>query len=529
MASQSETTGSTESTETKEKKKVLFKIPSQITKENFEETMHQAIALELATIPTYLSTYYSIKRSQDQDTVYQKVLSQLPAGSEALAQELTLDVLVYANQAAALIMSVVIEEMLHLALSSNVKHAICQKPPALVKIAQSVSFPTQLDGHRPEFPINIDKLSLEQMTIFLQIESPNTFVDPAQHEPDTPGTPVDYPTIGKFYDMIIAFVKENFPGPYAKVPQLLPDQPFYSQNSINTVYYDRDHKPQFGSADDSGGLIHVTDWRSAKAAMEEIIHQGEGRLHKDEKYDKLEFDKNGLPIPLPVKNGKVQFQDGDYDDKKKKELSHFDKFMESYSLGSYYKEKFDGYGLDFFGHFVYDQMVNPKQTDYKDYPELYQVSQMGNAIFTYIILMVETCYYKDEDTQFKVFMYGIHKSMIWLLSDFGNSINAYSYEKDGQTYQGSLTFEYYDFTQSEASPKDQMISMANELAQLDNSWEWLLKDQAYLLALPDVSLNHDVAPDVPQIPHEKPDPEKGQYTKPIKSQHPTKGGRKYHV
>ena len=66
-------------------------------------------------------------------------------------------------------------------------------------------------------------------------------------------------------------------------------------------------------------------------------------------------------------------------------------------------------------------------------------------------------------------------------------------------------------------------------AQLDSSWEWLIQDQAYLLALPDVSLQHDVAPGIPHIPHEKPDHKKGHYTKPTKSQHPTKGGRKYHV
>ena len=452
----------------------LFTIPPKITEENFEEVMHQAISLELATIPTYLSTYYSIKRAQDQDTVYARVLSQLPAGSEALAQEMTLDILVYANQSAAYIMGVVIEEMLHLALSSNVKSAICQKAPDLVKIAQKVKFPTQLDGHRPEFPINIDKLSLEQLTVFLQIESPNAFEDPAQKEPDTPGTPLDYPTIGAFYDMIIAFVKEHYPGPYEPRPQLLPDQPFYSQNSINTVYYDRNHKPQFGNQDDSGGLKHVTDADSAIAAMEEIIHQGEGRLNKDEAYDKLKFDKNGLPIPLPVKNGKVQFRPGDYDDntkdhKGKKELSHFGKFMEIYSLGRHYVDKFNGYGIHFFDELVYNQNINPKQTDYEfedKYPELAKVSEIANAIFTYIILMVETCYHKKEDTQFKVFMYGIHKSMIWLLSDFGNSINAYTYEKDGQTYQGSLTFEYYDFSKGSGSPKDQMIKMANELGSI---------------------------------------------------------------
>lgn len=487
----------------------LFKIPPHVTEENFEEVMHQAIALELATIPTYLSTYYSINRAQDQDALYAKLLAELPAGSEALAQELTLDVLVYANKSAALIMSVVIEEMLHLALSSNVKSAICQTAPDLVEIAKSVSFPTELDGHKPEFPINIDKLSLEQLTIFLQIESPNTFVDPAQKEANTAGTPLDYATIGDFYDMIIAFVKKHYPGPYEPRPQLLPDKPFYSQNSINTVYYDRDHKPQFASADDSGGLVHVTDSHSAVAAMEEIIHQGEGRKHGDEEYSKLEFGENGMPIPLPVKNGKVKFKAGDYDDtkeghKKGKELSHFDKFMESYSLGYYYQEKFDGYGLEFFDHFVYNQMVNPKKSDYEfegQTPALAQTSEMANAIFTYIILMIETCYYKDEDTQFKVFMYGIHKSMIWLLSEFGNSIHKQSFVKDGETYQASLTFEYYDFSKDAGvSPKDQMIKMANKLAALDSSWEWLLTDETYLLALPDVGLDHSVKANVPEIP-----------------------------
>ncbi|MCE7993471.1 MAG: hypothetical protein HEP71_15900 [Roseivirga sp.] len=484
----------------------LFEIPPHITEDNFEEVMHQAIALELATIPTYLSTYYSIKRAQDQDTVYARVLSQLPAGSEALAEQMTLDILVYANKSAAYIMSVVIEEMLHLALSSNVKTAICQKAPELVKIATKVKFPTQLDGHRPEFPINIDKLSLEQLTVFLQIESPNTFVDPGQpDEPDTPGTPLDYTTIGAFYDMIIAFVKKHYPGPYEPRPQLLPDQPFYGQNSINTVYYDRNHKPQFGSEDDSGVLRHVVDAPTAVAAMEEIIHQGEGRVNDDEAYDKLEFDKNGLPVPLPVKNGKVQFKPGDYDDntkdhKGKKELSHFGKFMEIYSLGVHYQEKFKGYNMKFFDELVYNQTVNPKQSEYPEDTALSMASKMGNALFTYIILMVETCYYKDEDTQFKVFMYGIHKSMIWLLSEFGNGMNAYTFKRDDTVYEASLTFEYYDFSKDSASPKEQMIRMANELAQLDSNWEWLLTDKTYLLALPDVGLDHSVKPNVPEVP-----------------------------
>ena len=158
--------------------KKLFKIPEEgVNDKNFAEAMTQAISLELATIPTYLSTYYSIKRAPNQDEMLKTIAGMLPSdlkNAEAIAQELTLDVLVYANKSAALIMSVVIEEMLHLSLSSNVKQAMIG-PPDLVTIASTLDFPTQLDGHKPEFAINAGKLSMQQMKTFLQIESPNAF------------------------------------------------------------------------------------------------------------------------------------------------------------------------------------------------------------------------------------------------------------------------------------------------------------------------------------------------------------------
>ena len=134
------------------------------------------------------------------------------------------------------------------------------------------------------------------------------------------------------------------------------------------------------------------------------------------------------------------------------------------------------------------------------------MSKLANALFTYILLMIETCYYKDEHTQFQVFMYGIHKSMIWLLSDIGNAMRGYSYKNtEGKTYTASLTFEHYDFSVSTESPKAQMIQLAKNLAQSNGSkskesLSWLYNDTAYLPALPDVSLNHDVAPNVPAIP-----------------------------
>ncbi|MEN2399073.1 ferritin-like domain-containing protein [Flavobacterium sp. MC2016-06] len=495
------------------KTKKLFTLSNEVTKDNIKEVMQQAIALELATIPTYLSTYYSINRAQDQDNLYAKLYAQLSIFGErtaeeidALAQELKLDILVYSNKSAALIMSVVIEEMLHLALSCNVKQAVCQTPPDLMGIGKVLSFPTQLDGHIPEFQINAAKLSLKQLTTFLQIESPEPFVDPYA-EVQLKNT-IDYQTIGRLYDMIISCVKEDFPGPYIEQPQLLPPdnpsrpRPFYSQNSMNTVHYDREHNPQFANGNDSGGLVGVHDAHSAVDALERIVEQGEGR--SKEKQHTLIWGANKMPVPMEVIDGKVTFWEGDYDDTGK-EAAHFAKFLEAYSLGGYYQEKFSKIqGLDdFFSYFVYDTDANPSTADYKasGNEALALCSELGNAVFAYILLMIETCYYKDESTQYDLFMYGIHKSMIWLLSGVGNQINYYTYSKGNQAYKGALTFEPFLFENSSLRPKAQIMNLVDQLAKADpDNWGWAIKSENYFPSLPDVGLDHSVVADMPNVP-----------------------------
>lgn len=497
------------------KTKKLFTFSDTVTKENIKEVMQQAIALELATIPTYLSTYYSIIRAQDQDKLYAKIHAQLtqagkltPAEIDALAQELKVDVLVYSNKAAALIMSVVIEEMLHLALACNVKQAVCQTAPDLMGIGKILSFPTQLDGHIPEFQINAAKLSLNQLTTFLQIESPEPFEDPYKDKQLL--NTIEYKTIGRLYELIITCIKEDFPGPYNYRPQLLPPddtgraRPFYSQNSMNTVHYDRDHNPQFANEDESGGLLGVYDANSAIEAIGRIIEQGEGK--SDDQQHILEWGENKMPVPLEIVDGKAVFWKGDYDDTGK-ELAHFAKFLEAYTFGGHYQEKFRNIqGLDdFFSYFVYDTDANPQTADYTaaGNEALALCSELGNAVFAYILLMIETCYYKDESTQYDLFMYGIHKSMIWLLSEVGNKINKYNYTKGNVTYQGALTFEPFSFEQSSLRPKAQIMNLVDQLAKADSKgWGWaiLSKNDSYFPALPDVGLDYSIVADVPKVP-----------------------------
>ncbi|WP_367390058.1 ferritin-like domain-containing protein [Lewinella sp. LCG006] len=493
-------------------KKKLFSIPTVVTPENFAEAMEQAITLELATIPTYLSTYYSIQRLPDQQTLYKTLLERMP-GKVKQAQDLTLEIMIYANKTAALIMGVLIEEMLHLALASNVKQAICGLPPDLMGIAASegFKFPTQLDGHDPEFPINLGPLSLRQLATFLKIESPNAFENPSLLIEERA---IDYQTIGQFYEMIEGCINDHFAGAYDLGDRLQltpnPRMGVYSSNSINTVYYDKEHNPHFVNQDDSGGLVEVVDSNTALKALGIIVEQGEGN-HEDG--NKLHLDDKGMPIPLPVKDGKVIMDKEDADAPSGKELAHFDKFYEAYSLGYYYQEMLAGYGLDFFSLFVHNQDLDPKQADYdspnakpsfKDPKQgdnavaaLKLESELGNAIFTYILLMIETCYRtKSTKTQFQLFMYGVHKAMIWLLSHFGGNISNLLYHKKGKMYSAALTFEFYDFAaKPNMRPKAQIIELADQLSKVWTVEGWLSKGNeksvAYM-ALPDVGLDYSV-------------------------------------
>jgi hypothetical protein len=402
--------------------------------------------------------------------------------------------LVYANKAAALFMSVVVEEMLHLSLSSNVKQAILG-PPYLMKAGKDLKYPTSLFGNSNEFKINIGPLSINQLIVCIRIERPNGFkINPITGKP--------FDTIRDFYDSIIVSVTDDFAGVYShNRPQLVSSQPYYSQNSINTVYYDEGHKPKFPSDADSGRMIEVKrglptnpiQRDSAVETINEILEQEEGKINGTQ----LDFDEEGKPTPLMVIDGKVKFRAGDYDDQNKNELSHFAKFLELYSLGLHYQKEFASHTeLDnFFDYFVYNQAVNPISKDYyPDTDELYQMSQLTNTIYTYILLMIETGYHRQLPTYYEVFMMGINKSIIWLLSEFGNRMYSSSYFKDDKSHQGGLTFEYYPFeNQKDVRPKQQMINLARQLTDTDSeTWGWLLTMPQYFLNLPGVGLDHDV-------------------------------------
>lgn len=443
---------------------------AEVTPENLGEALDQAIGIEIATIPVYLYTYYSINRVPSQDAISGRLVQELTAAgmplskANAAALDLSAQIMVFANKAGAAIMSVVIEEMLHMALSSNVHQALIGVPQLIGK-SPGPPWPVVLPGHEPEFPINLAPFSLDQLMTFLKIESPRPLPSLL-----TEGA-LPYKTIGEFYNMIIKCIKTH-DLTYNTTSQLEPGKHYYANNNIDTVYYNKEHKPQYTNADDSGDLIHVTDRKSAVAALTLIKEQGEGNM-----------GKGFLP------DGSVNCSDPDapdFDDPGHKELCHFEKFAEIYCDYEKLELQFGAYGLGGISdYFVLNFPTNPTNADYSNNAALSAVSTLLNATYSYIFVMTENCYKQEGNTQYETFMFGIHKTMIFILNSICGDIQGLTYTKDGQTYTGVPTFENYPFGLM-SSPKSQLIALYNTAVALYPTISYL---QQRYTDLPDVPLN----------------------------------------
>ena len=194
---------------------------------------HLAIAatVELTTIPPYLFAMYSIE-NQDSD-------------------------------AARLIASVVVEEMLHVTLVTNLLLAVGGEPdfgPDSVP-----SYPSLLPHHTPELLVTLEGCTPELIrNTFMVIEIPRA-----------PGAPAEddiFETLGQFYAALIDALERLDAGGdlYAnhQPHRQLAEPSFYSP-----VKFD---------AEDSGGLMLIDDKISADRALEIIVDQGEGL--SDEKW-----------------------------------------------------------------------------------------------------------------------------------------------------------------------------------------------------------------------------------------------------
>ncbi|MBX2905883.1 MAG: ferritin-like protein [Taibaiella sp.] len=451
--------------------KPFFLPQAEVTPANLGEAIQQAIEIEIATIPVYLYTYYTINRTPDQDKISgdlaQALVKSGVADDEArkIALDLSAEIMVFANKAGALIMSVAIEEMLHMALSSNLKQALAGLPQLVGKSPST--WPAVLPGHEPEFPINRAPLSLAQLMTFLKIESPDPLPEMAML-----AAPIPYKTIGLFYAMIRECINTNDLPYNTHSPQLVPGKGYYANNNIDTVYYNKEHKPRFVNANDSGDLVYVTDKESATKAIDTIVEQGEGNPN--------------APGLMPDGSVDCKLVPADYDDPSQKELSHFEKFSRIYCRYQQLTQRFNSLGIgtvDISKYFVINAPTNPSTSDYP--ANIQPVSTLINAVYTYIFVMTEGCYKAGGNTQYEIFMFGIHKSMIFILNSLCGDIQGLSYTgADGKNYTACATFEDYPFGLV-SSPKQQLIDLYNEALAVYPTISYLAQR---FQDLPDVAL-----------------------------------------
>jgi hypothetical protein len=206
------------------------------------EYLHRAMVLEHATIPPYLTAYYSIHPTTNSD-------------------------------AAHIIRVVAVEEMLHLTLAANVLNAIGGKP-RLTRHGFVPSYPTYLPDGERDFTVDLRPFSHRAVETFCKIERPamaprgSARLLPVsdRERPSLVTSPVDeglrFYSIGEFYAEII----EGIETVAAKEPDLFRGDP---ARQVGPEHF----------YSGGGSAIRVTDLASARRALHFIADQGEGFDH----------------------------------------------------------------------------------------------------------------------------------------------------------------------------------------------------------------------------------------------------------
>lgn len=197
------------------------------TLDELKAHLQKAIEVEHSTIPPYLCALYSIKDG-------------------------------YNREAAQIIKSVVLEEMLHMILAANVLNAIGGEPI----LTHPKFVPKYPKAPLFSFPVHLEKFSKPAIETFLKIERPER--PTKKHDSLKPRT------IAEFYELVEQGLKD-----------LRKDKIFTGSpaRQITPEYY-------YGGG---GQSIQVHNLETALLALNEIIGQGEGIHHSIFDGDREEF------------------------------------------------------------------------------------------------------------------------------------------------------------------------------------------------------------------------------------------------
>ncbi|MCB9231803.1 MAG: ferritin-like protein [Bacteroidia bacterium] len=299
------------------------------TVESLHAHLQIAIELELSTLPPYLSAMYSIKEG-------------------------------YNQQAYEVIRSVVMEEMLHLTLAASVLNAVGGNPlidrPRLVP-----TYPTALPWSNNSYIVHLLKFSRPAIETFMRIELPA--------KPTAPPQPMNYNTIGQFYEAIADGIKYL----YEKLGDKLFSGKDYRQIDPSS-YYGGGGKviPILGSGKEKYEL--------SLKAIDEIVSEGEGL----------------------VIDGKLHVYDGDsMGFEHRPEIAHYFKFREIFE-GRYYRDGDSPHKptgkilpVDWTEAAVYNMGPNPKIADYLHFPELWDLANQFNTSYADLLKTIHYAFNHD--------------------------------------------------------------------------------------------------------------------------------------
>ncbi|HUB61247.1 MAG TPA: ferritin-like protein [Puia sp.] len=262
--------------------------------------LQDAIKIELATIPPYLTALYSIV-----------------AGTNRVAT--------------GIIRSVAMEEMLHLCLAANLLNAVGGEP--VIDHSTTLDYPDFLPENSNRFKVGLVKFSPEAINTFLDIERPVKDSRPPEGD--------KFRSIGQFYLAVLKAMEDLGAGIFIED---------HSKQITSDHYY--------GSG---GKIVPVTNLKTARQAVNEIIGQGEGIDHTIE---------DGIP--------------GNFGDEI--ELAHYFRFNEikegrKYRVGDNTQDPPSGEPVEVDWGAVYNMKPNPRLTDYDHNPQLAEQARNFNKTY----------------------------------------------------------------------------------------------------------------------------------------------------
>ncbi|MBI5877027.1 MAG: CDGSH iron-sulfur domain-containing protein [Chloroflexi bacterium] len=290
------------------------------TIESLRDHLQWAMEVEHCTIPPYLCALYSLR-----------------PGHNAEAREV--------------ILSVFLEEMLHLTLAGNVLNAVGGKPQ-IDKPGFLRQYPLYLPHSSDAYMVPLSRFSPEALDIFMLIEKPED--GDALPEED------HYDTLGQFYQAIEEGLKT--------LCTTLGEAAVFTGDPARQI------QPTTLDYDGGGRIVAVTDLASALKAIDEIEEQGEGLKH-------------------------AEVWDGDRNifHHEREEVAHYFRYQEiklgrSYKRGDTPQSGPSGEKFTVDWDAVYPMRSNPRSGDYPEDSPIYAKMMEYNRAYSGLLRQLHTAF-----------------------------------------------------------------------------------------------------------------------------------------